>query len=142
MNPIEKHLAEARRLIQERTGLLTQTGKIPAVYRGYVSSFGVDVRQSGVLPTLLLYKATDANTHEKEARPLVVELIGKLLDQPSPQAFVNHAFACNDTPARRNKLRREVMNAAVALKLAMRTFPFDDGRIDAAPTNAELTSPA
>ncbi len=136
MNVIEKHFANARQYIQEKKGFL-QEGKVPSVYRGYVSSFGVDVRQSGVLPTLLLYSATDANTQEKDARPMVAGLVGQLLGHTTSEAFIKHAYACNASPGQRNKFRREVMDAAVALKLAMRTFPFDDDKKTPTPAEAQ-----
>ncbi|GAB4047871.1 hypothetical protein [Spirosoma litoris] len=122
MTAVEKYLEPARTYIQKHFLI---NGKVPGVYNGYISSFGVDVRQSGVLPALVLYLNTGDGAEGN--RSLVVEAIAYLLD---PQGIGDLKAFVDETFRLKNKRRKEVMNAAVALKMALRTFPMDKEKMN------------
>lgn len=122
MNAIEKYLEPARTFIKEH---LLKNEKVPGVYNGYIASFGVDVRQSGVLPALVFCLNTGGSAEGD--RTIVAKGIAHLLGYVGNEGFL---LFVDETFRDKNKRRREVMQAAVALKLALRTFPMDKEKLD------------
>jgi CRISPR-associated protein Cmr5 len=146
MNKIEKLLPAA--LDAAKMFITTDEAQltIPKQFKGYISSFGASVIQSGLMPTLAFY--SDAKKAKGDRSMLIPALIHILfenklfeIDEAIKQTIndvaekkkelpkVIHSLfdwllkTNGDTPER---LRKELMDASIALKLALRTFREED----------------
>ena len=136
-NPrIEKNIPAAIDILQsEVAGGGTQ---ISDVFKGYFASFGAAVVQSGLLPAVIFYGQQDnqaeggkAHTGPQQARWKVTWCIYKLcFPQEARTVPRNQQHAALKTYclklARSNSLTpqktQELLDAALALKMALRTF--------------------
>lgn len=106
---------------------LNQGGKIKKVYNGYIASFGAGMVQSGLLATLAIFHHnTDSGDAPK--KPLMDVLLAILRNYneglPTIGAEENLFLYALNNPGQLPLIQRRVMDAAIALKLAMRTFEF------------------
>jgi len=147
MNKIEKLLPSAleaaKKFITIDEGKLT----VPKQFKGYISSFGASVIQSGLMPTLAFY--SDAKKAKGDRSLLVPALIDILFQNESyssnnevqkeldalekdkekdlkPRIHVFFNWLLESNKENPEKLRKELMDASIALKLALRTFREDD----------------
>jgi CRISPR-associated protein Cmr5 len=127
MRAIDKYLKDA---LKQANDLAENNKKakhkIPKRYKGYVASFGTILKQSGLTTAFVLF-LKNSEKDEADRKP-ILEAIFKILKNNKqlgiPEAFKEKQFAENYQQDQR--MRQEVLNAAVALKIAMRTFEFDD----------------
>ena len=83
---------------------------VPKEYNGYISSFGASIRQSGLLATILFFENSSSNAMQDRRK--VLRAIEYILELPQNSL--------------RNNLNREkIETAAVALKLAIRTYKLE-----------------
>jgi len=107
----------------EKSGIM-QAGKINEVYKGYVSGFGATVIQSGLLPTMAFYMATDKKENKGNAKYVIVA-ISQILGYATPENLFTECQQKFDTErAAFGSLRQDIVNASVALKIMMRTYQF------------------
>jgi len=104
---IENYIPKALEVIKE-LNIANSNGEVSKQFNGYISSFGASVRQAGLLATVLFY--ANANSNAEKEREKVVTAIEKIINKNIQQNI-------ND-----KRLKSEVEDAAVALKLAIRTF--------------------
>ena len=126
---IESKIPDALRVLQDRF----PDGRIPKVYNGYIASLGAAVSQSGLKATLALFENRQAGT-EKD-RSCLTRIILDILDE-------NHGLP--DTGSREcpggsllryviehsgeeERLKERIIDIAVAVKLALRTFELIEG---------------
>ncbi|MCD4764632.1 MAG: type III-B CRISPR module-associated protein Cmr5 [Desulfobacterales bacterium] len=123
----------AARLISDNENKILKNGKIPSKYNSYIASFGPTVVQSTLLQTIALYSQEDVNNDRK----LIINLIEAVLKEAD---FFNikakladkslHKYICekigNAGITVKNLYKELVLDAAVACKLAMKTFPEED----------------
>lgn len=88
---------------------ISKNGRVPKEYNGYIASFGASVRQAGLLATILFYD--NANSNAQEDRTKVIRALESITGDKLDKNTKN-------TPA----LRAKVEDAAIALKLALRTY--------------------
>ena len=88
---------------------IAENGQIPKQFNGYIASFGASIRQAGLLATVLFYKNEQSNAEENRA--LVVKAIEKIIGS---EIIQNNSV--------QQDIRQKVEDAAVALKLSVRTF--------------------
>lgn len=115
---------------------------VPKQFKGYISSFGASVIQSGLMPTLAFY--SDAKKAKGDRSMLIpalifilfqkkrfevdVELEKTILDIAKKEIelpkVIHEVFNWLMKTNEQNpeKLRKELMDASIALKLALRTF--------------------
>ena len=103
---IEAYIPKALEAIKE-LNIADASGEVPKQFNGYISSFGASIRQAGLLATVLFYG--EKGGAEKD-RQNVVKAIEKIIAKDIQQNIKD------------KKLKSEVEDAAVALKLAIRTF--------------------
>ena len=82
-------------------------GYVPKEYNGYISTFGAAIRQAGLLATILFFENDSSNALQD--RKKVLRAIEYILDIPQKSI-------------RNNLDRDKIEMAAVALKLAIRTY--------------------
>jgi CRISPR-associated protein Cmr5 len=144
MNKIEKLLPFALDAAQKFITVDKQKLSVPKQFKGYISSFGASVIQSGLMPTLAFY--SDAKKAKGDRSLLIPALIDILFQKKSypVDADVNEVlntivkdeskkklkdvmhslfvWLLKQNEANPEKLRKELMDASIALKLALRTF--------------------
>ena len=118
---------------------LNKDGKIPKEYKGYISSMGASIIQTGLLPTLAFYQ----NDERKKAQSsyLLKAIFNVLVpnlqnDQRLIDYAINEIKNGNGTTVQNSDndintdklqiLSDEISDILVALKLALRTFKIDD----------------
>lgn len=101
-------------------------GFIPSEYNGYIASFGASVIQAGLKPAVAFNERKSESSSE-DKRPLMRAILhillaqgkgndGKLADDAS---LLSHIL---QRPEEERQLKRRILDAATALKLAIRTF--------------------
>jgi len=104
---IENFIPKALEAIQKFG--IANNGEVPKQFNGYIASFGASVRQAGLLATVLFYANEQSNSEED--RKKVVEAIEFIIGSK----IINNNSVDKQT-------RVKVDDAAVALKLSVRTF--------------------
>lgn len=104
---VEAYIPKAMKAIVELK--IANNHKIPKQFNGYIASFGASMRQAGLLSTVLFFG--NANSNAEKSRENVVKAI---------EYMIGHDIIHNNQVDK--KTRAKVENAAIALKLAIRTF--------------------
>lgn len=104
---IERYIPKAIAALEKHN--IVDNNTAPKEFNGYISSFGASVRQAGLLATILFYD--NANSNAQEDRTKVIRALEEITGEPLNKNT-------KTTPA----LRANVEDAAIALKLALRTF--------------------
>lgn len=111
----------------QRVKILDATYSYPQAFKGYISAFGAAVVMSGIRPAMAFY--INRGSAEDE-RGQLLNAIALMLDPTRHQhkeAFTDgqqlfkHSLTLSD--AQLKKLSEDICNCAVALKLALRTYP-------------------
>jgi len=104
---IEDYIPKAIATLEKQE--IAKNGSVPKEFNGYISSFGASVRQAGLLATILFYDNVNSNAQEDRTKVIraLEQITGNTLNKTTKA-----------TPA----LRANVEDAAIALKLALRTF--------------------
>ena len=105
---VEQYIPNAIRVIEELE-IVNGNGEVAKQFNGYIASFGASVRQAGLLATVLFYGNASLST-EKE-REKVVKAI---------ELMIGHDIINNNSVEK--STRAKVEDAAIALKLAIRTY--------------------
>lgn len=120
---IEEMIPIAMDILKANSLEILTNGKLPSNYSGYVDSYGPTVRQSGLLQTVTF--------NEKEKREkinrlleLVLKKKGYIENTSSKKLFelVKEAEESGNND-KKAKMRGLILEAIVACKHAMRTFP-------------------
>ncbi len=104
--------------------------KVPREYKGYISALGASLIQSGLLPTLAFYSRNSETANTVEDRSLVLKAILYILKAHNKVGNSTNLFsyACElqtkGNVEQLNILHQDITDAAIALKLAIRTFEF------------------
>ena len=108
------HIAEDREI------KLKYKGAIPAEYNGYVSSFGAAILQSGLKAAIAFNES--ASSGSAKDRKLLMRAVLEIIKNEKvarDASLLDYVLTDgHDTP----ETRRKIMDAAIALKLAIRTF--------------------
>lgn len=98
---------------------------LPKQYKGYVASFGTAVIHCGLLPAVFMFSRGSENAQTDEDKTWVIDGVLKILKNEDTRItadnLLDYVLATGETPA----LTRRICDAAVALKLALRTFKLD-----------------
>lgn len=98
---------------------LANKGKIPKEYKGYIASFGAMVR-FGLRPAIAFYesRSTDAALDRTKVTAAILDIVSKYRKAPGSYNTLMHYALQDSTGA----VKRDILDAAAALKLAIRTF--------------------
>ena len=105
---IESYIPRALAAIESQQ--IAKNGEVPKQFNGYIASFGASVRQAGLLATVLFY--ANEQSASEEDRKKVVDAIEEIIQEP---------IVLQDNTVKKGT-RQKVEDAAVALKLAVRTY--------------------
>lgn len=103
------------------------TDSIPSEYNGYIASFGASVIQSGLKPAVAFNERTASESAESKA-----DLMKALLSMVKKQNGIDHDpnsdekllsyILENEKSDNLGRIKRQILDSATALKLAIRTF--------------------
>lgn len=124
MKNIEKYIPVALDILSDSTLGIVKNGKISKTYNGYISSFGASIISSGLLPTFIFYSKSAENNDDAD-RSLIPKAIEKMLKDDKIGFLTNeqHLLKVVIAPGNENRLRQKIQECAIALKLAIRTYP-------------------
>ncbi|MCS3901792.1 type III-B CRISPR module-associated protein Cmr5 [Methanococcus voltae] len=94
-------------------GLWKNDTEIRKEVSGYLASYGPAIIQSGLIPAVVFYEGKD---EKKIVNDLILEVIGKTDDEDLLE------YTCNNEEESKEK----IMDAIIALKLALRTFKIEE----------------
>lgn len=129
---IEKYFPAAMAAIKTVLQSENEAVVIDREFQAYIASFGASVLQMGLLPTLAVY--ADKDSSSAKPRPLLLHVLaltlmadeGKFLSNEAKNALKGRERNLFQVAVEHEPLRREltenVLDAAVAVKLCMRTF--------------------
>jgi len=106
---IEAYIPKAIEAI-ESLEIVNRDGEVAKQFNGYIASFGASIRQAGLLVTALFY--ANANSNAEKEREKVVKAIEMMIGHN----IINHNNKIEKST------RTKVEDAAIALKLAIRTY--------------------
>jgi len=101
---------------------IAENGAYKSQYNGYIASFGAAIIQSGLLPAVIFFENADANSEENKTK--VIKALVYVLKEHYKLGISTKTFGeyllqeDHNTP----RILEQVNQAAVALKLALRTF--------------------
>lgn len=131
---VEKMIPSAmKQLNQDLPWMMTENSSrfIPSRYNGYIASFGPCVVQAGLIQTLAFFSRADRDERadeEGKERKRIIELMDRtlkdaeMLKGKEAQSLLDIAMDC-ETATERIRIKSLILEASVACKLAMRTFP-------------------
>jgi len=96
---------------------ISVNGRVPREFNGYISSFGASIIQSGLKPAIAFFESKTSNAQEH--REKVPEAILKIISDKKYNSLLKFVIS-NES----SETKAKIMDAATALKLAIRTFEF------------------
>jgi CRISPR-associated protein Cmr5 len=123
MKNIEKILPSAIKAVEDK---VISKNEVPKEFNGYISSFGASVIMSGLLPTLVFFSQEGKS---KGNRKSVIEAIEQILNAEysgllsSNRKLLNTVKDNLSNRAKIERLQEKILEAGIALKLAIRIFP-------------------
>ena len=103
---------------------LVENGRIPREYNGYIASFGASIILSGLLPAVAFYENINAEANQDKTKMTKAILsIIKEDKRISEEYGTLMNFVLSSGVA---NIKQEILDAATALKLAIRTFKFTE----------------
>ena len=123
----------------ENGGLL-KSGKLPNEYKGYISSFGAAVGQSGLLPATMIFSEKPSNNRDgtKQMRCKLMRAIYDVMigaETPSTDDHILLIHAKNPNVYRNPKEVKKILDSAIALKMAMRAYASEETQISQSEIN-------
>lgn len=111
--------------IEAAKNYLVENGKIKNEFNGYISSFGASIISAGLLPSVIFY----SQKGESADRNKIITCIQFILQKHGyPNDFnllkkIESLYRSTSNQSEINLLTDKIFDAAIALKLAIRTFP-------------------
>lgn len=106
--------------VKDANGNIVKSNEIDKQFKGYISSFGASVISAGLLPTLVFY--SEKGGAEKDRQNLVKAIFDLIQKQGKHQQASDLKDYVLSKQPNRNLAKREIFDACIALKLAIRTF--------------------
>ncbi len=102
---------------------IANNGKIQSAYKGAVSAFGASLVMSGPVPTLQFYMAESTKRDAESSK--IVEAIAKTISPEwDAEILKNEVMKLERDRAGLYALKKKIVDAAIALKIMMRTYEF------------------
>ncbi|GHU66185.1 hypothetical protein FACS1894160_4420 [Bacteroidia bacterium] len=101
---------------------IKNNGSISKEYNGYISSLGANIIQAGIKAALTFYEAEESGS--KSDRRLVNAAINFILADAPDADYDNFHLSdiLSDSPEKMQEQAEDILDAATALKLALRTY--------------------
>ena len=123
MKAVNKLLNAADQALKT-TKIVSNSGKVEEVNKGYISGFGPSVISSGLIPALAFY-LSDAN------KSPIIDAIAQTLSPGNSSSVTNSGhilfravLQLENNRMQLNLEKERIINASIALKIMMRTYDF------------------
>ncbi len=120
---IEIYLPKALTILKD-VGIVASNDSADSKFKGYFSSFGAVIVLSGIKPTFAFY--ANENSDETKKRAKILTAIYKLVVpadnqnlNPKPKDLLKYYIDNENVDL---QLKQKILDAAIALKLALRTY--------------------
>jgi CRISPR/Cas system CMR-associated protein Cmr5 small subunit len=122
MKAVNNMLQAADDAIKASTGnLLNEGGKsIDEIYKNYTAQICVSIVQAGLVPALA-YFIEDSESKDGKSS-YVANALALMLGHANGQALITHAQSLHNNKPAGRLLKQKVINAAIALKIMMKTY--------------------
>lgn len=97
--------------------------KFDKEYKGYISSMGASIIQSGLIATLAFYSSPTSEAGEKRTK--LLDAILMLIENNTQGRLLDYVLAYTNVGQNKTKIdkyEKKISDALIALKLALRTF--------------------
>jgi len=111
---VETYIPNALKALQDANIVIS--GKYDNEYAGYISAFGPSVIQAGLIPTVAFYGRKSGDADRKKVGDAILKVVAP---NENHQEFLFYVLAHDND---RDETKRKILDAIVALKLAIRTF--------------------
>lgn len=111
---------------------IAENNKVPSSYKGAISSFGASLIMSGMIPTIQFYMSDSTNRDSDHSK--IIEAISMIIyDNPNNNAIhlKNEVLRIATDRVEQKKMRNKIADAAIALKIMLRTYEFQKKEDDA-----------
>lgn len=115
---VEEFIPKAIKAVDEAK--IAASGIVSSQYNGYISSFGASIGQTGLLPTVAFF-SNEQSSAEKDRKKLLDAI--NIVLQTGDKELMD--FLLKDSNYKKSHIKKDVLDAAVALKLAIRTFKLE-----------------
>lgn len=124
MKNVDKYLKAADEAIKSTS--IEKDGVIKKAYKGAVSAFGASIIMSGLVPTIQFYMEASDNRDSDTKK--IVDAIAKIIYHDSTQQNAGYLkeeiMRHHNNRQELDRLKRKVTDAAIALKIMMRSYRF------------------
>lgn len=124
---IEEMIPNAIKVIESVS--IAHNGGVDSVYKGYISSFGASIIQSSLLSTVIFFESEGSEEGDRKLVPkAMLELLkkqGKINTQQNIfSEYILEVKRNNpeDFETKMRKLKKDLTEVSIALKIALRTF--------------------
>jgi CRISPR-associated protein Cmr5 len=142
MKRIDELLPAAINAIRESQIPVTENGLVPNEYKGYIDTFGAGIVQNGLIAAVIFFETAGGKEDEsittepekkgiyKNRNKLMKAILQVILHKEKdtatgkPGTLFEYIAAKKKDGMTEKQIRQEVVDAATAVKLALRTFAF------------------
>ena len=118
---IEEYIEKAIKLIEEDLAN-KKIESLPSAFNGYISSFGAGLIQSDLKIAIALFE--NKKSSKKADSTYLMNLILRIIDEnPKEDMLLKYIINSGENE---NMLKSKIKDAAIAVKLAIRTFDLKD----------------
>ena len=120
--PNNSYISKAVKLLDAPHNTIVKGNTIESKYNSYIASFGGSIIQSGLVATLMIFESND---EKKKIIQILFDLLNHTKTDNEKIKITNGFFfktIVNKDEPYKKKLRNELIEMAVALKLAMRCY--------------------
>lgn len=99
------------------------SNQVDKEYKGYIASMGASIIQSGLLPTLAFYSNEFSDSGKKKLKLIIA--LNILIDNTNNPKLLNYVLSQTHNGTNKaeiDKFEKQISDALIALKLALRTF--------------------
>lgn len=103
---------------------MVEGGKVDKEYKGYIASMGASIIQSGLLATLAFYSNEQSGSADKRSK-LMMAIVKTIINAEPNEKLLNYVLSRTNNGTNKteiDKFEKQISNALIALKLALRTF--------------------
>ena len=103
---------------------MADAGKVDKEYKGYISSMGASIIQSGLIATIAFYSNEQSGSADKRSK-LMKAIVKTIISTESNEKLLNYVLSGTQNGTNKaeiDKHEKQISTTLIALKLAIRTF--------------------
>ncbi len=132
---VEKYLPFALEAVTETKIAEGNPLSVSNEYKGYISSFGAAIIQTGLIPAVAFYSVKARAEKDRNKIPKAILHILKKSDEINENVDDLLKYLVDHYDADLSQIKSKIMDATTALKLAIRTFPITKNKKDESNEN-------